>query len=147
VVDPDALDQQEMELYERNPPLGAVREVLGGRMPADLACDLVRSTLPYMAQREADAIAAALRAPAPEAGEVDFDDADGFDDEDDFDEELAEAAPAVGAGAARGADRGAPSTNGDPGADECRRTTKAPPHGGNGRAKPHGNGRAKRRGS
>ncbi len=42
VVDPDALDQQEMELYQRNPPLGAVREVLGGRMPADLACDLVQ---------------------------------------------------------------------------------------------------------
>jgi hypothetical protein len=157
VVDPDALDQQEVELYQRNPAVGALREVLHGRMAADVACGLLRGVLPCLAQRDADLIAEAMLAPAPQADEEDFDFEDDLDDEDDSDEELVESAPAAGAGAApgaqassngdvnaaRGADGGAPSTNGDPGADECRRKTKAPPRGGDGRAKAAGNGRAK----
>jgi hypothetical protein len=132
VVDPDALDQQEVEQYQRNPAVGTLREVMHGRMAADVACGLLRGVLPCLAQRDADMIAEAMLAPVPPA------------DEDDFDDEPEEAPPvAAGTGPGTVAVPATPSTNGDPGADGCRRRTKAPPHEGNGRAKPQRNGRAK----
>jgi hypothetical protein len=137
VVDPDTLDQQEVELYARNPPVGALREVMHGRMAADVACDLLRGVLPCLAQRDADLIAEAMLSPVPPTDEDDFDFEDDCEDEDEEGEEDEEPVAAATAG------RGVPLTNGDPGADGCQSRTKAPPHDGNGRAKPHRNGRAK----
>src|SRR6266851_1914205 len=79
-VDPDTLDVQEVEQYRRAPEHATISEIVGARMPADLACDLLRGVTAYVGRIEANAMAEALLNPAPQP------------DEDEGDEEGDEAA-------------------------------------------------------
>src|SRR6516225_3354158 len=59
-VDPDALDVEEVELYRRAPLHGEVTDVVGRRMSAELAADLLRRVVPVTGLRHAENIGAAL---------------------------------------------------------------------------------------
>jgi hypothetical protein len=99
-VDPDALDVEEVELYKRAPLHGEVTEVVGRRMSAELAADLLRRVVPVTGLRHAENIGAALNDAF--AGD------DGEEDEDFQDAEVAPAGPPTSAGMS---------------ADRCRRVT------------------------
>ena len=100
-VEPDTLDLQEVEQYRQAPQPAVINDILGKRLPADYACNILRSTLPYVSRSHADALAEGLLRPDPDG------------DEDDADL----AAPAT---------RPAPSANGDFCAD-ARQSATLPP--------------------
>ncbi len=115
-VNPDTLDLQEVEQYRQAPEPAVLQEILGARMPADLACTLMRTVLPYVGRSQADLIAETLLGPEPDA-EAD-------------DEEAVE--PAT---------RPAPSPNGECNADAARRTTTPQTAAGPDQPAAYGNGR------
>ena len=119
-VNPDTLDLQEMDLYRRAPEPAAVKEVLAARMPADFACNVLRSTLPYVGNSLAEMLSETLLSPEPP---------DEVDDEE-WDGPVADhpAQPATTAGEPQpGAAAAAPSANGEFRADDSRRTSTPSP--------------------
>ncbi len=115
-VNPDTLDLQEVEQYSRAPQPAALQEIIGARMPADLACNLMRTVLPYVGRSQADLMAEMLLNPEPEAEE--------------YDEEAVE--PTT---------HPAPSPNGEFNADASRRKTAPQAAAGADRPAARGNGR------
>src|SRR5260370_38405655 len=53
-VDPDSLDVQEIELFRRGPDLRVVKEIVGGRMTAELAATFLRTAIPHVSRAQAD---------------------------------------------------------------------------------------------
>ncbi len=128
-VDPDTLDVQELELYQRAPAPGALHELLAARLPTELACNLMRLTLPCVTASLADAVSAELLKPAdPEEAEVaDMDD----------DEVFARLQAAERAKEAARHQAARPHQN----EDHCGPATPAPsPNGDSRPARPEGNG-------
>src|SRR6202158_1636747 len=89
-VNPDAVNVEEVELYRRAPEHATMQEILKARVPEELAVDMLRMTLPCIAQQLADATRDAVNDPdgfyeecarldALDAGEEDFDDEEGED--------------------------------------------------------------------
>ena len=76
-VDPDTLDLHELDLYRQAPAPRVLGEVLAVQMPAEVACDIIRATLPYVAQSHADTFRDEMLKP------VDPEDADDDDMDDD----------------------------------------------------------------
>jgi hypothetical protein len=68
-VNPDTLDVQEWQLYQRTPVTPEAMSTVLGSMHADLACTILRSALPEMTQAQASHLAGQLdpelTAPAP----------------------------------------------------------------------------------
>jgi hypothetical protein len=124
-VNPDAVDVEEVDLYRRAPEHTTMQEILKERAPAELAVDMLRMTLPYVAQGLADATSDAVNDPeafqeecarldALDAGEEDFDD----------EEEEAAAEERQPVGAATQPSRAAPSPNGETNDDPRPRATR-----------------------
>ena len=119
-VDPDTLDLQEVEQYSRAPQPAAVKDILGARLPADVACNLVRTVLPAVGRAQAELLAGTLLGPDP--------DAEGYDEE-----------------AVEPATHPAPSPNGEFNADAARRTPMPQAAAGPDRPAAQGNGRTRPR--
>ncbi|HJT79366.1 MAG TPA: hypothetical protein VJ739_19375 [Gemmataceae bacterium] len=71
-VDPDTLDQQEWDLYRKHPARGQDVIDLMQTLPPQMACFLVRTTVPYVGQALADGLREqfeAERAAADRAGD------------------------------------------------------------------------------
>ena len=115
-VNPDTLDLQELEQYSRAPEPAAVKDILAARVPADYACNVLRTTLPYLSQSLAELTAESLLGPDP--------DAEGYDEE-----------------AVEPATQPAPSPNGKSHADAARRTPMPQAAAGPDRPAAQGNGR------
>jgi hypothetical protein len=112
-VNPDTVDVEEVDLYRRAPEHATMSEIIKERAPADLAVDMLRITLPCVAQQLADAASNAVNDPETfyeECARLDALDAgeDDFDDEGE-EEPVAERQPV---GAAPQSNCAAPSTNG-----------------------------------
>src|SRR6202158_54781 len=91
-VNPDAVNVEEVELYRRAPEHATMQEILKARVPEELAVDMLRMTLPCIAQQLADATRDAVNDPeafhqecarldALDAGEEDYDDEEEEEDE------------------------------------------------------------------
>jgi hypothetical protein len=123
-VDPDTLDVQEVEQYRRAPEHATITEIVGARMPADLACDLLRGVTAHAGRVEANYIAEGLLNPESEPDE-------------DYEDEVEpppdcqpRATNGKGDGEpARPATGSAPSPNRNSDADATRRRTTPPPAG------------------
>jgi hypothetical protein len=151
-VNPDAVNVEEVELYRRAPQHATMQEILKERVPEELAVDMLRMTLPYIAQGLADATSDAVNDPGAfreECARLDALDAG----EEDFDEEEEEAVVEERAprGAAPQSNRAAPSTNGETNDDPRPRATQPSTNGPMPKAKPQappsGNGDNYRRSS
>jgi hypothetical protein len=129
-VNPDAVNVEEVDLYRRAPEHTTMQEILKERAPAELAVDMLRMTLPYVAQGLADAASDAVN--DPEAFHEECARLDALDaGEEDFDDEEEEAAEEerqpVGA---------APSTNGETNDNPRSRATRPSTNGQFPKAKP-----------
>jgi hypothetical protein len=130
-VNPDTVDVEEVDLYRRAPEHTTMQEILKERAPAELAVDMLRMTLPYVAQGLADAASNAVNDPEAfhkecarldtlDAGEEDFDDEEELDD----DEEEAAEEERRPVAAAPQSNHTAPSTNGETNDDPRPRATR-----------------------
>ncbi len=140
-VDPDTLDQQEVDWFCREPPGRLMKDLAGTRMPSEMMARFCRDAMPIMGQVQAQMIRDELLYPE--------EDLLAEDDEDDFDDEEEEAEEAS---AAEVCATPAPSPNGEKAADPRPRATRPSQNGGAGAAKPGSaaadagrNGRAGRR--
>ena len=120
IVEPDTLDLQEWEQYRRAPEPAAVKEVLAARMPADFACNVLRSTLPYVGNSLAEMLSESLLSPEP-PDEGDDADRDGPAADHSTRPASTVADPQPGAAGT------GPSANGEFRADESRQTSTPPP--------------------
>ncbi len=68
-VNPDTLDLQEVEQYRQAPEPAVLKDIVGARVPADYACTVLRSVLPYVGDALVDLTVATLRGSQPEAVE------------------------------------------------------------------------------
>jgi hypothetical protein len=127
-VDPDTLDQQEVEWFCREPPGRLVEELAGTRMPSEMVARFCRDAMPIAGQAQAQMIREAWLHP-----EEDLLDEDDEDDEDDFDDDEEEGEEANAAGVCA---TGAPSPNGEKAADPRPRATRPSQNGRAGAAKP-----------
>jgi hypothetical protein len=123
-VDPDTLDQQEVEWYCREPFSRLINELVATRMPSEVVTRFCRGVMPSIGESQAEMIGDACLHPEDYMAEQD--DEDGFDD----DEEEMEVASA-----ARGCSTPAPSPNGEKPADPRPRATRPSQNGGAGAAK------------
>jgi hypothetical protein len=85
-VDPDALDVEEVELYQRAPRHGEVTDVVAGRMSAELAAGMLRQVVPVTGLQHAAPIGEAINNAFPEDAE-DSDEEEDEEDEEGFGEE------------------------------------------------------------
>ena len=135
-VDPDTLDQKEVEWFRAEPEDRVLTEVIGTRMPSELVARVCRGAVPAFGQAKADMLGDALLHPEDYLAAEDEDDEDDFEDDDEEAADHPEAA--IGAVSARGAGAtAAPSTNGKTEAAERPRATRRPQG-------PHANGRTTR---
>jgi hypothetical protein len=142
-VNPDAVNVDEVELYRRAPQHATMQEILKERVPEELAVDMLRMSLPYIAQGLADATRDAVNDPEAfyeECARLDALDA-GEEELDDEEEEAAEEEPravVAGIGEPREPNRAAPSTNGGMNDGPRPRATQPSTNGGMPKAKPQG---------
>jgi hypothetical protein len=136
-VNPDAVNVEEVELYRRAPKHATMQEILKGRVPEELAVDMLRMTLPYIAQGLADATSDAVNDPEAfqeECARLDALDAGEEDLDDEEEEAVVEERQSVGA--APQSNRAAPSTNGETNDDPRPRATRPSTNGQFPNAKP-----------
>src|SRR5438132_11504236 len=82
VVDPDTLDQQEVDWFCREPPGRLIKDLAGTRMPSEMMARFCRDAMPIMGQAQAQMIREELLHP-----EEDLLEEDDFDDEEEETEE------------------------------------------------------------
>jgi hypothetical protein len=144
VVNPDTVDQQEVELFGREPLFAHFCELLQTRMPSGNAAHLLRNLLPGVGQKQANIMLEEIdkyQAEQEEAGD-DFDD----DEERDAEAEAVTDAERQPVTAAAGA-AAAPSTNGGMSGGPRPVMTGPATNGGPGKARPGAApGEAKRNG-
>jgi hypothetical protein len=124
-VNPDALDVEEVDLYRRAPEHETMQEVLKQRVPAELAVDMLRLALPFLAQKLENAALGAD--PDTESVEEECDQLAAGDLDDEEEEDPEDESGPVGA---------APSPNGGMHDDPRPRATRPSPNGGPASAKP-----------
>jgi hypothetical protein len=133
VVNPDTVDQQEVELFGREPLFAHFCELLQTRMPSGNAAHLLRNLLPGVGQKQANIMLEEIdkyQAEQEEAGD-DFDDDEELDAEAEAVTDAGRQAAAVGSGAAA-----APSPNGGMGDGPRPRATRPERSGGPGTGRP-----------
>ncbi len=123
-VDPDTLDQQEVDWFCREPFSRLIKDLVATRMPSEVVTRFCRGAMPSIGDAQAEMIRDACL--HPEAYTAEEDDEDDFDDDE---EEMDEAR------AARVCSTPAPSPNGEKAADPRPRATRPSPNGGPGPAK------------
>jgi hypothetical protein len=89
-VDPDTLDQKEVEWFCAEPPGRLINELAGTRMPSEMMARFCRDAMPIVGQAQAEMIRDAWL--DPEAYMAEEDDEDDFGDEEE-ETEAASAAP------------------------------------------------------
>jgi len=135
-VNPDTLDQQEMEQYRQGMSPAEVMKVMAGcNQQASEVIELVRIMLPVVAQNLRDKIAESLTNPPPERSEVDklYDELDGLAaEEEEFEEEnndISEEEPRAEEPLHRPRPEAAPSANGKTNANPRQSATRPSPNG------------------
>src|SRR5260370_2528415 len=112
-VDPDTLDQQEVDWFCREPFSRLIKDLVATRMPSEVVTRFCRGAMPSIGDAQAEMIRDACL--HPEAYTAEEDDEDDFDDDE---EEMDEAR------AARVCSTPAPSPNGEKAADPRPRATR-----------------------
>jgi len=142
-VNPDTLDQQEMEQYRQGMSPAQIMEIMNGwNQQASEVIGLIRIMLPVVAHNLKNKIADSLTNPPSEpSGEDAFDDdLDDLDaEEEEFEEEdnnVPEEEPRAEESLRRQRPEAAPSTNGKMNAEPRQSATRPSPNRSDGRAKP-----------